>query len=64
MLRFVIPFLVVTVIAWVMLYALKPSLQKEVWGHAFHAIIAISISLVSIIAVFIMFYFIGAIHHG
>lgn len=64
MIRFVIPFLVVTIISWVMLYALKPSLQKKVWGHTLHALIAISLAIVSIIAVFVTFFFIGAIHHG
>ncbi len=64
MIRFVIPFLLVAIFAWVMLYGLKPRLRHQTWRNVRHAVLAVSIAFGVIVAVFAIFSLIGALPNG
>ena len=62
MLRFIIPMVLVTVVAWVMLYGLKPRMKQATWSAVRHTIVAVSIGIVVVGAVMVIFLFIGDAH--
>ena len=62
MLRFIIPMVVVTVVAWVLLYGLKPRIKQETYGAIRHTIVAVSIGIGVVGALLIIFTLVGDAH--
>ena len=62
MLRFIIPMFLVAVVAWVMLYGLKPRIKQETWLAVRHTLVAVSIGIGVVGAVLVIFSIIGDAH--
>lgn len=62
MFRFFLPALTVTIIAWVLLYGLKPKMKRQTWVEIRHSLTAVSIGVGSILLIIAIFSIIGGIH--
>ena len=62
MIRLFAPLFFVVIVAWVMLYGVKPGQRKVAWMNVRHALVAISIGLSVITVVMLVFSILGGVN--
>jgi hypothetical protein len=62
MFRFFLPALTVTIIAWVLLYGLKPKMKRQTWIEIRHSLAAVSIGIGVVLFIIVVFAAIGRVH--